>query len=67
MPADLAGALGKNSAAEATWAVMAPSHRKEYVGWIGEAKKAETRARRIEQAVEMIAAGVKNRNAKYAR
>jgi uncharacterized protein YdeI (YjbR/CyaY-like superfamily) len=46
---------------------MAPSYRKEYVGWIEEARKAETRARRLEKAIEMIAAGVKNRNEKYAR
>jgi len=66
-PADLAAALAKSEAARATWGAMAPSHRKEYVGWIEEAKKAETRARRLEKAIEMIAAGVKDRNEKYAR
>ncbi|MDI3289700.1 YdeI/OmpD-associated family protein [Polyangium sp. 15x6] len=66
-PADLAAALAKSGAASITWDSLAPSHRKEYVGWIEEAKKPETRARRITSAVEMLAAGVKDRNAKYAR
>jgi hypothetical protein len=33
------------------------SHQKEYWQWIGSAKKAETRQRRIEKMIEMIAAG----------
>ena len=33
-----------------------PSHQREYLKWIGEAKKPETRRRRIEQAVVRIAA-----------
>jgi hypothetical protein len=35
------------------------THRKEYCRWIAEAKKEETRARRLEKAVEMMRAGVK--------
>lgn len=66
-PADLAEALAKSEAASALWGTMAPSHRKEYVGWIEEAKRAETRARRVEKAIEMMATGVKDRNAKYAQ
>ncbi|MDI1435410.1 YdeI/OmpD-associated family protein [Polyangium sorediatum] len=66
-PSDLAAALAEDAAASRTWEALAPSHRKEYVGWIEEAKKPETRARRIASSVEMMAAGVKDRNAKYAR
>ncbi|MDI1446352.1 YdeI/OmpD-associated family protein [Polyangium sp. 6x1] len=66
-PSDLAAALATSHAASKTWDALAPSHRKEYVGWIEEAKKPETRARRIASSVEMMAAGVKDRNAKYAR
>jgi len=66
-PEDLAQALAKNDAARALWGSMAPSHRKEYVGWIEEAKRADTRARRVEKAVEMMAAGVKNKNEKYVQ
>lgn len=35
------------------------THRKEYCRWISEAKKEETRARRLEKAVEMMRAKVK--------
>jgi hypothetical protein len=35
------------------------THRKEYCRWITDAKKEETRARRLRQAVEMLRAGVK--------
>ena len=36
------------------------SHRKEYVVWIVEAKKPETRAARLTKTVEMLARGKKN-------
>jgi len=35
------------------------THRREYVGWIEEAKREETRARRVAKAVEMLRKGVK--------
>ena len=35
------------------------THRKEYIRWITEAKKEETRAKRFEKAIEMLKAGVK--------
>jgi bifunctional DNA-binding transcriptional regulator/antitoxin component of YhaV-PrlF toxin-antitoxin module len=35
------------------------THRKEYCRWIGEAKKEETRSRRLAKAVEMLRGGVK--------
>lgn len=65
-PDDFVHALDANEAASATWQTLAPSHIKEYVTWIEEAKKPETRARRIEQAMTMLADGVRDRNAKYA-
>jgi len=36
---------------------MAFTHRKEYARWVAEAKKEDTRQRRVEQALEMIRAG----------
>jgi len=63
---DFVQALDANEAASATWQTLAPSHIKEYLMWIEEAKRAETRARRIEQAVAMLADGVRDRNAKYS-
>ena len=56
VPDDLAAALADAGATEA-FAALAPSHRKEYVRWVTEAKKAETRASRIAKAVEMVLAG----------
>jgi len=65
-PDDLITALEADEAACATWRTLAPSHIKEYVTWIEEAKKPETRARRIQNAITMLAEGVRDRNAKYA-
>ncbi len=64
-PADLMRAIAKSPTSKATWALLAPSHVKEYVRWVIEAKQAETRERRIAKTVEMLAAGQRDRNAKY--
>ena len=56
VPADLARALGPLRAA---FDALSYTHRKEHAQAILEAKKPETRARRIEKAVEMVAAGKK--------
>ena len=66
MPADLAAALAKNRKAAATYAALPPGHRREYVEWITEAKRPETRARRLATAVEWMAEG-KRRNWKYEK
>lgn len=57
VPDDLAAALAADPDAKTTFDAMAYSHRKEYVRWITEAKKADTRANRIAKAIEMIRAG----------
>ena len=59
VPPDLKKALAKNATAGAAFKAFAPSHRRAYVDWITQAKRAETRAARILKAVEMIAAGKK--------
>ena len=56
VPADLARALAKD---RAKFDALAYTHRKEYVTWVEEAKKPETRVRRIAKAVEMVRAGLK--------
>lgn len=66
LPDDLAAALAKQKKARAAFDAFPPSHRREYIEWIVEAKRDETRARRIAQAVEWIAEG-KSRNWKYER
>ena len=57
VPEELARALARNKTARASWDRLSFSHRNEYAKWITEAKKPETRARRIVQAVEMLKAG----------
>lgn len=64
VPADLAAALRKNKKAAATWANFSPGARREYIGWITEAKRPETRAARRATTIEWVAAG-KKRNWKY--
>ena len=61
---EFAAALKKNKAAHAAYAAFSPSCKREYAEWIADAKRPETRERRIAQAVEWIAEG-KQRNWKY--
>ena len=63
-PAEFAAALKKNKAAGKVFQAFSPSCKREYVEWIADAKREETRERRIAQAVEWIAEG-KQRNWKY--
>jgi uncharacterized protein YdeI (YjbR/CyaY-like superfamily) len=66
VPPDLAAALKKNKKAQATFDGFSRSHRNEYVEWMTEAKTAETRAKRLQQAVTWMAEG-KPRNWKYMK
>lgn len=65
-PPSLAKALARNAKAKATYEGFSPSHKREYVEWISEAKTEETRDRRIEQALGWMAEG-KPRNWKYMK
>lgn len=64
VPREFAAALDASPAAKATLDSFAPSHRREYIEWISDAKREETRAKRVAQAIEWLAAG-KKRNWKY--
>jgi uncharacterized protein YdeI (YjbR/CyaY-like superfamily) len=64
VPADLAAALKKNRRAAATFEGFSPSHRREYVEWITEAKREDTRKKRLAQTLAWLAEG-KSRNWKY--
>jgi uncharacterized protein YdeI (YjbR/CyaY-like superfamily) len=66
VPDDLLAALRKNKKALATFEAFSPSHRKEYIQWIIEAKQEATRQKRLATAVEWLAEG-KSRNWKYER
>jgi uncharacterized protein YdeI (YjbR/CyaY-like superfamily) len=57
VPEALAAALAADPQAKAAFEGMAFTHRKEYARWVAEAKRDETRQRRVQQAVEMIRAG----------
>ncbi|KAB2962148.1 MAG: hypothetical protein F9K18_10230 [Thermoanaerobaculia bacterium] len=67
VPADLAAALKqtKHACARVTFEAFSPSHRREYLEWITEAKNDVTRAKRIATTLEWLAEG-KARNWKYA-
>ena len=58
IPADFRNVLKKETLLPA-FEKLSYTHRKEYCRWITEAKKAETRLRRLEKAVEMLRNGVK--------
>ncbi len=60
VPEDLRGALIESRAWE-RFSGMAYTHRKEYVQWVEQAKRQETRVRRISRTCEMVAAGEKRR------
>ena len=64
VPDDLAAALKKNKKARETFEGFSPTHRREYVEWITEAKREETRAKRLASTLEWLAEG-KSRHWKY--
>jgi uncharacterized protein YdeI (YjbR/CyaY-like superfamily) len=64
VPPELSAALAKNKKARAAFEAFPPSHKRDYSEWIGEAKREETKAARVAQAVEWIAEG-KPRHWKY--
>jgi len=57
LPAELAAAFAAAPDARDRYEALAFSHRREYARWIADAKRAETRARRAEQAVQMLREG----------
>jgi uncharacterized protein YdeI (YjbR/CyaY-like superfamily) len=64
VPSDLKAALQKNAKARKTFEDFSYSHKKEYVNWITDAKRDETRKRRLQTAIQWLAEG-KPQNWKY--
>jgi hypothetical protein len=64
MPDDFAAALAKVKAARQHYDAFAPSKQRDYLEWVLEAKREDTRAKRIAQAVAWLAEG-KARHWKY--
>ena len=58
--------MKKNRRALETFEGFSYSHKKEYVEWISEAKRPETRAKRVETSIAWMVAG-KSRNWKYVK
>ena len=64
MPDDFTAALKKNAKARNAFENFSPSHRREYIEWITEAKREETRKERLGKSIRWLAKG-KARNWKY--
>jgi uncharacterized protein YdeI (YjbR/CyaY-like superfamily) len=59
VPPYIERALRATAEAWAHFERLAPSHRRAYIGWIDSAKREETKARRLREAVSLLAAGRK--------
>lgn len=57
IPADLRRALAAAPQARATWSDITPVARRDWIHWMTSAKRSETRARRVANACDMLAAG----------
>ncbi len=63
-PDDLRAALKANAAAQGHWDAFSPGKRRDYIEWVIDAKREETRAKRIAITADQVAEG-KDRNWKY--
>jgi uncharacterized protein YdeI (YjbR/CyaY-like superfamily) len=66
VPEDMAAALRKHPKAQTAFDGFPPSHRREYIEWITQAKRPETREKRMQTMLEWLAEG-KSRNWKYQK
>lgn len=57
VPKALAAALDDDPTAAAAFAALSYTHRKEFARWIDDAKRDETRQRRVAQALQMLREG----------
>ena len=57
IPRYIQAALKKEPAAWQYFEGLAPSHRRRYIGWIESAKREETKARRLQEAIHLLKAG----------
>lgn len=60
VPEDLAAAFSANEEAAQNFAAFAPGARLTYLRWIRSAKRPETRAKRVEETVRLVAQNIKN-------
>lgn len=64
VPTDLRNALATSQKARAAWTTFSPSHRREYIEWITDAKRPDTRERRVATTLEWLILG-RHRNWQY--
>jgi uncharacterized protein YdeI (YjbR/CyaY-like superfamily) len=64
IPDYFTAALKKNAKARKTFEAFSPSNKREYVEWVSEAKREETRQERLKTSIKWLAEG-KPRNWKY--
>ncbi len=57
LPADLAALLKQHPVAKVAWDRLPPGQRREYLEWIAEAKREETRQKRLATTVEWVGEG----------
>jgi uncharacterized protein YdeI (YjbR/CyaY-like superfamily) len=66
LPSEFATALKKNKKASGTFETLSPSGKREYVEWIVDAKRDETRQRRLKTALQWLGEG-KRHNWRYLK
>ena len=54
MPPELVEALATNKEARENFDKLAPSHQRQYIGWVVSAKKEEKRKKRVKEAIELL-------------
>ena len=59
MPAEFAEALRENKRAQETYANLAQTYQKQYLGWIEVAKRPDTKEKRIKESIRLLAEGKK--------
>ena len=59
MPPEFAEALRKDKRAQETFNKLAPTYQKQYLGWIEVAKRPDTKAKRINESIRLLAEGKK--------
>ena len=57
MPGALQRALARNAAAKRHFEQLAPTYRKQFIGWVAAAKREETRDRRVAESVAFLKQG----------
>ncbi|MBN1423626.1 YdeI/OmpD-associated family protein [Candidatus Fermentibacteria bacterium] len=59
VPEELMAILEENPASWAHFQRLPPSHRRQYLSWVAEAKREETRVRRMKQVADVLAKGTR--------